>query len=301
MAALSRSNFPKGLVPGINYWLRTTSMQAKEQWPEIFKQESVNRAWVEGVKRYGFTAATEKLEGTDITELTGGGEGPNRITRIRTWAGSFSVTMEAAEDDLYGGVIKDLAPSFMRSFITAREIRAMRYFNNPTSGSYTLADGQPLLSVSRPLATGATQANTLAASALFSEAALEDLLVLQSLWVDDTGVPIVVRNNALLIHPSNIMNVTRVLQADNQSNTESNNPNAIRVLGMVPKVVMNNYLAGQNDYFLINDLDGLKMFRRKPFTKKSYEDEKSGDLVTTGVERYEFDHTNELAVSGVAN
>ena len=63
MAAISRSQLLKELLPGLNYLFGLEYKRYGEEWKELFEIESSERSFEEELKLSGFAAASVKPEG----------------------------------------------------------------------------------------------------------------------------------------------------------------------------------------------------------------------------------------------
>ena len=99
MAAISRAQMMKELVPGLNALFGLEYNKYEEQHTEIYEMESSDRAFEEEVKLSGFNQAPVKNEGAAITYDTAQETFTARYTH-ETIAMGFSITEEAVEDIL---------------------------------------------------------------------------------------------------------------------------------------------------------------------------------------------------------
>src|SRR5688572_24617028 len=100
MAALSRAQLLKELLPGLNALFGLEYKKYPDEHLAIFDVESSERSFEEEVKVAGFDQAVVKDEGASITYQTGQEAWTARYTH-ETIAMGFSITEEAMEDNLY--------------------------------------------------------------------------------------------------------------------------------------------------------------------------------------------------------
>lgn len=286
-STITRSSIPARMREGIDFFVGLTYRTTPTEWSSVFETRTTDKPYVEAVQNYGFGVARLNNEGTAITMDTAG-ESYNQIARIKKVGLGFGITQEAVDDNQYGSTIQQYAPSFARAFITAQEIEAMIYFNNPTDATnYPLGDTKSLLATDHPIYSG-TIANTPSTQTDFSEAALEDALTALTYFTDDRGNPIVVRAPKLFIAAGKDFDAVRVLNADKQAYTQSNNPNAVRVLGLVPEIITSHYLTNVKSWFLLTDIPGRYFYRRMALQKTTLFHEVTGSWLTLARERYVF-------------
>ncbi len=89
----------------------------------------------------------------------------------------FTITKEAIEDNLYQNDFPMKAMYMKNSLHTTKEILAANLLNNAFNPAYPIGDGEPVCSTSHPI-DGGTYSNMLSVPTAFSEAALEQLIIL---------------------------------------------------------------------------------------------------------------------------
>lgn len=286
---ITRSAHPSALWPGIKAWFGLKYKEYGSPWEEYYQRETSDKAYEEIAEAYGFGLAAPKPEGASI-QYDNDGEGyKTRFTNVVYGLG-YIVTREEIEDSQYKQISERRSAELARSMNSTKNIVHANVLNRGFSGSYLGGDGQPYFSASHPVVNG-TQSNLLTAADL-SEAALEDAATRIMTMQNNRGHVIGAQPQTLVIHPSEWANAMRILDSDKQSgaktdSTNTNNVNALKVKGIVKKVVMDPYLTDQDAWFLTTDLPyGLMSFQRRAleFTKDNDFDTENAKAKAT--ERY---------------
>jgi hypothetical protein len=100
MAAISRANELKQLLPGLNALFGEQYSNYENEHEQIYVSENSERSFEEELKLSGFGAAPVKNEGSTISYDTAQESFVARYTH-ETIAMGYSVTEEAMEDNLY--------------------------------------------------------------------------------------------------------------------------------------------------------------------------------------------------------
>jgi len=299
MSTMSRAQFKRSLQEGVHTHFGMELERRPEQWKQIYDERTSRKAWEELVLRIGLGGVAKKQEGGPVSYDTGA-DGWNRIMKHDTWALAFAITEEAQEDNLYGDLGRQYGQALARSFIHTREINSMELLNNSTDGTnYPVGDGVSLLNTSHPLYNGETYQNKLTTDADLSEAALEDLITIISLWDDDRGIPQVVRPQALMIHPTNWAVAERLLMTSKGRPGTADNDVAV-LPGRFPGGIKEfHYQTNTKQYGILTDAqDGFIMFRRAPLKRGIEGDFETGNMRYKGRERYKFDVFNPRIYAG---
>ncbi len=218
----------------------------------------------------GFSLAREKPEGTavqyDSAEIA-------YRTRyyFKEYAMAYAVTSQLMED----GEAGRLGPFFSKemgwSMAVTQEILGADVLNRAQDSAYVGGDGKTLFATDHPLSGGGTFSNRLASAADLSEGSLETLINQMSRAKDERGKPFPLKAKMLVVPPEKQFDATRILNSVLRSGTSDNDTNALRVMGMIPKIVVNHYLTSTTAYYIITDVrNGLKyMWRKRPEPKSS--------------------------------
>ncbi len=286
---ITRSNHPSDLWPGIKLWFGNKYDDHGKPYAEYFQMESSDKAYEEFVEAYGFGLAAEKAEGQSIQYDTDG-EGYKTRAVNKTYGLGYIVTREAIEDGQYKTLSERRASELARSMNSTKCIVHANILNNGFSTSFPIGDGAALFSASHPTYSG--NQSTLLTAADLTESALETACTRIMLLANARGLKIGARPRTLVIHPENWANACRILDSTLQSGsssdtTNTNNVNALRVKGMVDKVVADPYLTDTDAWFLTTDIDyGLLSFQRRAMEFKQDNDFDTENAKAKATERY---------------
>lgn len=228
-----------------------------------------------------FTVATLKPQGSPVTYQSAE-QRYNYTYNHLTWATGFQISREAKEDGQEMDIVAHYTPKLHESYVRTQDINAATIFNLAYSNTMTWGDGQPWLTNAHPSTVG-NQSNMLANPAYLSESAVEDLIILVNTIQDFNGNYERLDAVKCVIPPQLKFEATRIFDSVLQNDTANNAVNAIRVMGLVPEIVWNNYFINTKNWFLItNELNGLKMFERTAPTIEQDE------MFDTNVDKYKI-------------
>lgn len=289
MAILTRAQFAKQLVPGLNAIFGTAYKSIDNEHAPLFDVEKSDRSFEEEVLMTGFGTAPVKSEGDQVFFDTASEAWTSRYTH-ETVAMAFAITEEAIEDNLYGTTGKMKANAMGRAMANAKQVKAANVYNNgfSTSSLYAGGDGKPLLATDHPTLAAGNQSNR--ASSDLSETALEAALINISLTKDDRGLLIGARAVSLHIPPQLQFVAHRILFSDLRVGTADNDTNALKDMGLFSKgYTVNHRFTDPNAWFIRTDVpNGTKMFVRAPLATKDDVDFLTGNMRYKARERYSF-------------
>jgi len=289
MAILTRAQFAKQLVPGLNAIFGTAYKSIDNEHAPLFDVEKSDRSFEEEVLMTGFGTAPVKSEGDQVFFDTASEAWTSRYTH-ETVAMAFAITEEAIEDNLYGTTGKMKANAMGRAMANAKQVKAANVFNNgfSTSSLYAGGDGKPLLATDHPTLAAGSQSNR--ASSDLSETALEAALINISLTKDDRGLLIGARAVSLHIPPQLQFVAHRILFSDLRVGTGDNDTNALKDMGLFSKgYTVNHRFTDPNAWYIRTDVpNGTKMFVRATLATKDDVDFLTGNMRYKARERYSF-------------
>jgi hypothetical protein len=289
MTILTRAQFAKQLVPGLNAIFGTAYKSIDNEHTPLFDVERSDRSFEEEVLMTGFGTAPVKSEGDQVFFDTASEAWTSRYTH-ETVAMAFAITEEAIEDNLYGTTGKMKANAMGRAMANAKQVKAANVYNNGFSASslYAGGDGQPLFSTAHPTLAAGTQSNRVSSD--LSETALESALITISLTKDDRGLLIGARAVSLHIPPQLQFVAHRILFSDLRVGTADNDTNAMKDMGLFSKgYTVNHRFTDPNAWFIRTDVpNGTKMFIRAPLATKDDVDFLTGNMRYKARERYSF-------------
>jgi hypothetical protein len=299
MAAISRANELKQLLPGLNALFGEEYNRYENEHEEIYVTENSERSFEEELKLSGFGAAPVKDEGSAINYDTAQESFVARYTHETIGLG-FSITEEAMEDNLYVSVSARYTKALARAMSYTKQVKAAYPLNNGFSTTFSSGDGVALFSTAHPLVSGGTNSNRPSTGADLNETSLEDAIIQIGKWTDERGLKIAAKARKLII-PSDLQFVaTRLLQSDYRVGTADNDINAIKTNGVIPEgYSVNHYLTDTNAFFITTDVpDGMKHFVRSPMTTTMDGDFDTGNVRYKARERYSFGVSDPLGIFG---
>lgn len=294
MTTMNRNTFKKQLQLGLNTVFGLELKRFPEQWKDIYAIESSSKAWEEDVLVTGPGGAAVKPEGRGVAYREAAELWSARYVH-ETVAIAMAVTEEAVEDNLYMDVGRKSATWMARALQHTKEIKGAAILNNGfLGGANAIGDGVALFSTAHPLFYGGTGANTLSTQADLSEAALEDMLILANTMVDDSGIPMVVNVERLIVPPQLNFVADRLLNTTGRVGTSDNDINSIKNQGLIPGGYrVNQRLTDTNAWYFITDCpDGLKHMVRRGVKGGMEGDFETGNMRYKKSERYVFGVSN---------
>ena len=306
MAAISRSQLLKELLPGLNALFGLEYERYGEEHKEIFEIESSDRSFEEEQKLSGFGAAPVKAEGQAMLYDTAQEAWSTRYTH-ETIAYGFSITEEAMEDNLYDSLSARYTKALARGMAYTKQVKAANILNNGFNGSYLGGDGVSLFGtnsagsvVNHPLVNGSTVSNRPATAVDLNETSLEAAVIQIAAWTDERGLLIAAKPKKLIIPPALQFVATRLLETELRVGTADNDINAIKNNGSIPEgYTLNHWLTDSNAWFLTTDVpNGLKHFVRTPLQTSMDGDFDTGNARYRARERYSFGWSDPLGIYG---
>ena len=308
MAAISRAQELKQLLPGLNALFGDEYAKYDNEHQEIYATENSERSFEEELKLSGFGAAPVKDEGASISYDTAQESFVARYTH-ETIAMGFSVTEEAMEDNLYVSLSGRYTKALSRAMAYTKQVKSAFPLNNGFTNSYQSGDGVNLFTASgdgvtggdgHPLVSGGKNSNRPSTAADLNETSLENAIIQISKWTDERGLKIAARPKKLVVPTDLQFTATRLLQSDYRVGTADNDVNAIKTNGVIPEgYSVNHYLTDTNAFFLTTDVpDGMKHFVRAPMTTSMDGDFDTGNVRYKARERYSFGVSDPLGIWG---
>ena len=129
MAAITRANIAKQLLPGLNAIFGVEYGSVDNEHEPLYTVENSERAFEEEVLFTGFGTAPLKQEGAAVEYDNAQEQWTARYT-METVALAFSITEEAMEDNLYDTFAKVRAKALARAMANTKQVKASNTFNN---------------------------------------------------------------------------------------------------------------------------------------------------------------------------
>ena len=204
----------------------------------------------------------------------------------------YIVSEEEIEDNLYDKVSRSYAAALAFSMNQTKENVCANVYNRLTNTSYTGGDGSALGVTDHTTRTG-SQSNILATAADLSEASLEDMVLQIMDAKDDEGLNIAITPKCLVLPNELIFEAQRILKSQLQSDSANNDTNALRTMGIIPKVVSNHYLTDADAWFIRTNVpNGMKMYMRRAMKFARDNDFDTGNAKAKCTERYSVGWTD---------
>jgi len=268
MAVIATGNHPKALWPGVYSWFGATYKAHESQYTKLFDMKSSSKNFEELVQQTGFGLAPVKPEGSGTAYDSHSQGYVARGTNVAYSLG-YIVTREELADNQYGEVSQRRAGSLANSMAQTRENVGANVYNRVITAAYAGGDAVALGSTAHPSLAG-NQSNILATAADLSEASLEDLTIQIMDAEDPRGLKISLRPKSLVIPTALVYESNRILKSSLRVDSANNDTNALKLVGAIPEIVVNNYLTDSDQWFIRTDCpDSLCWFDREPvqFTK----------------------------------
>lgn len=268
MSVITTASFAKALWPGVNKWYGDAYNEFSPQWDKLFEKNTSRRAWEEDVGVSMFGLPTVKSEGAPISYDSSRQGFTSRYNHV-VYALGFIVTREAVDDDLYDIIGKQKARSLAFSMRQNKEIVAANVYNRAFNTAYVGGDGSTLVasaaggSASHPNVAGGSWTNGPAAAVDLSEAVLEQASIDIRGFQNDRGLKVQAKPVSLIIPKELMFEAQRILKTDGQVYSADNTLNAIKTMGIIPEIIVNDYLTDPDAWFIrTNVQDSLKYFER---------------------------------------
>lgn len=298
MAAISRAQLLKELLPGLNALFGMEYNRYEQEHTEIYTEYSSERSFEEDQKITGFQSAPVKQEGA-ATLFDTAQEGYTTRYIMETISMGFALTQEAFEDNLYDSLSARYTKELARAMANTKQIKAAAVLNNGFT-TYTTGDGVSLYNTAHPQVAGPTISNRPTVAVDLNETSLEAAIIQIGKWTDERGKLINARVRKMIVPIDQQYVATRILETVLQPGTANNDVNAIRTTASVPEgFAVNHYLTDPDAWFLITDVpEGFKYFNRVPISDDSDGDFDTGNMRFKMRERYSFGVSDYLATYG---
>ena len=298
MSIITSGSFAKALWPGVNAWYGKSYNDYPTEFDQLFDKFNSTKAFEEDVGISSFGLAVQKSEGSPITYDS---ERQGFITRYQhvVFALGFIITREVMEDDQYDMVGQKKANALARSIRQTKEIFAANVYNRAFNAAYVGGDGVSMLNAAHPNIKGGTWSNLISTAADLSEAAIEQACIDIAGFTDDAGLLIACRPESLVISRQQIYEAKRILGSDGRVGTDNNDLNALKTMGVIPKVITNHYLTDVDAWFIRTDVqNGMKYFERRADSFDMDSDFDTDNAKFKAMSRYSFGWTDPRAIYG---
>ena len=298
MAAISRAQLLKELLPGLNALFGLEYNRYEQEHKEIYTEYSSERSFEEDQKITSFGNAPVKQEGA-ATLFDTAQEGYTTRYVMETISMGFALTQEAFEDNLYDSLSARYTKELARSMANTKQIKAAAVLNGAFDTSIG-GDGKPLCATDHPTLGGADLRNELSTPADLSETSLEQALIDIAAFTDERGLKIAVQGVKLIIPKELQFTADRIMKSTLRVGTADNDINALRNMGMIPQgYTVNHYLTDTEAFFIKTDApNGMKMFQRVAIKTGFEGDFDTGNVRYKARERYSFGFSDARGIFG---
>lgn len=298
MAVITTGAHPKALWPGVHAWFGLAYNKHPSEWDQIFDVKDSTKNYEEDVEATGFGLAPIVPQGEALSYDSHAQGYTKRYTPVKYGLG-YIVTEEEEDDNQYEKLAKGRAEALAFSMRTSKEIVHANILDRATDSNYVGGDGKELLATDHPSLAGAWS-NELSPGADFSEAALEDLLILIGRAKNARGLQIGLRPTKLIGPVDLQFEFQRVLKSELRVGTGDNDINAVKSMGLLPGGFMvNHYLTDTDQWFVKTDApNGLTHFRRKALVFAKDSDFDTANKKHKATERYVPGWTDPRAIFG---
>ena len=298
---VSTGSLPRLLQEGVANVFGNSLKEHSRQWDKMFAVNNSSKAFEVDVQLEGFSPATNKNEGDDIT-FDSRQQGFTPKYENSTFAKGYIVTEEALEDELYGQ-LSDGARALARCMNLTKEIEGAGIYNNGFDSNFLMLDGDgvELFSTVHPNGpSGGTYSNRLPVDADLSEASLEDMLIQVRTATDARGQKIALQAQRLIVAPANVFEAQRILGSVLQNDTANNATNAMRDMNSIKQGFTDNpFLTDADAWFLTTDApQGMKYYTRRAVRFGQDNAFTSGNARFKADERYTFGWTDARGAYG---
>jgi len=297
MSAINTGLHPKLLWPGIKeLWGQKYNEHPKE-YTQLFDMETSTQNYEEEQELTNFSLVPQKTEGSSVVYQTLSQGITKRFVHL-AYASGYIIVKEELDDNLYLPKSRRYVPALAFAATQTKENVAANVYNRAFSSSYPGADGVALLSASHPVKAG-TQSNLLAVAADLSEASLEDLCVQIMNAKNSSDMNISLMPKCLIVAPANAFEAERILESTLQNDTGNNATNALKSMGIIPKVVINHYLTDTDAWFIrTNAPRGMIGYDRIKIQFEQDNDFDTKNAKASCYERYSFGQVDFRSLYG---
>lgn len=283
---INTGTLPKALWPGIKKWFGQDYAEIPAEWPDLFDQETSDKAYEDAVKSTGFGLAPVKPQGEGIQYDSQTQDYTARATHV-VYGMGYVVTEEEEDDNQYEKVARRRTRGLAFSMRQTKENVLANVYNRAFNVAYPMGDAAAIISASHPTLAG-NQSNLIAVAADFSETALEDLCIQIDGAVDSRGLKIGLSAKVGIFPRQLRFEAARVLKSTLQNNTANNAINALKAENALPGgYKINHYLTDADAWFIrTNSPDGMTFYSRKGLTFQEDNDFDTKNHKYAATERY---------------
>ena len=258
---ISTGSFPKLLLEttAVKIWGDSFG-KYKPEYPEIYTDYNTTNAFEEDVEVTGLGMFNVLGEGEGVTYDSMAQGNIKRYTWVE-YVNGYIITKNMYMDNKWDRALFSRTNELAYGANQTMEVVAIHVLDRSFNSNYVGADGKELCATDHPNKSGGTWRNELTTPAQLSEASLEQCCLDIGKFNTDRGLKYKALPVALIIHPDEEFNATRILKSIGQPDILSNNTNAIRTLGKIPKVIVNHYLSDSTPHYFWIKTDAPEGFK----------------------------------------
>lgn len=270
-----RGAFANVLAPGFRKVVFETYKQRPIEGYALVNKNTSKRAYEEDFPIAGFDALIEKPEGGPVT-YQDAIQGTAKRYTWTTYARGFRITVEMAEDDLYGVMGGRMSKALGRAARNNLEIVLHSVLNNAFDTAFSgFVAGESLCSATHANIRGGTQSNRNATDADFDLLALQAAIEHFHSLTDESGIQVVYIPKWLVHSIGDHWMVSQVLKSQYLPGGNSNDVNQVAQEGLKPH--LSHFLTDADAWYVLSDVHDMNFFERRALTFKSSDDFDTGD------------------------
>ena len=283
--AIQQGNYGRLLEPGLRKIFFETYQEKPEQFSQVFKVQTSDKAIETDFRMGGFGLFETKDSMGSVNYRDPAGTKALQYVH-QEYASGYIVERKLIDDEQYNTINK-MSASLARAARATVETQAASVLNNAFSGSYTGFDGKALIATDHVRLDGGSLSNRLsttygagAADGALSDRNLKAALVQARAQVDDAGILIQCQPSVLIVPPALEYTARTLVGGTNLSVLgtgllSGGASDASTAKNMLPalKVVVMDYLTSTSAWFIIDPtVTQLNFFWRKKLEFKNMED-----------------------------
>ena len=283
--AIQQGNYGRLLEPGLRKIFFETYQEKPEQFSQVFKVQTSDKAIETDFRMGGFGLfdIKDSMGAVNYQEPTG--TKPLQYIH-QEFASGYIVERKLIDDEQYNTINK-MSSALARAARATVETQAASVLNNAFSGSYNGFDGQPLISTSHVRLDGGSLSNRLATTygagandGALSDRNLKAALIQARSQVDDRGILIQCQPSILVVPPAlqytaqtlvsgTMLSVLGTGLVSGGTTDATTNKNTLPPM----KIVVMDYLTSSTAWFILDPtVAQLNFFWRKKLEFKNMED-----------------------------
>lgn len=275
---MDRTTFNKSVVPGLFSFAKsgyTPRSGEGEEWRQLVEAagsvKTSKRTYEEHAYYAGLGLIPGKGEGESIT-YDEPLQGPTKRWTHRTFGLGVRITEELIEDALYPDIPTEMTSITGELGASARETITLLVYDLWNSGTgtttHTGGDGLALFSGSHTRLRGGTWSNLISPAADLSATVLQTAIDNHENTRDDTGKFQRIRDEYILVNPSNAWKAKELLNSTYDPESPNNAINALKERNL--KLLVSPYFTDTDAFCLLSappsSNDGVILFMRRKVT-----------------------------------